>query len=63
VLVLTLADPDRQWTNDELAERTGEPYPTVVTEVRRLEQADLLTATTVVGPLIDTVARCPCFEE
>jgi predicted nucleotidyltransferase len=47
VLALTLADPDRQWTNEELAERTGEPYPTVVTEVRRLEQADLLTASTV----------------
>ena len=47
VLALTLADPDRQWTNEELAERTGEPYPTVVTEVRRLEQADLLTSTTV----------------
>lgn len=47
LLALTLADPDRQWTNDELAERTGEPYPTVATEVRRLEEADLLTATTV----------------
>lgn len=47
MLALTLADPDRQWTNEELAERTGDPYPTVVTEVRRLEQADLLTASTV----------------
>lgn len=47
LLALTLGDPDRQWTNEELAERTGEPYPTVVTEVRRLEQAGLLTATTV----------------
>lgn len=47
VLALTLADPDRQWTNDELAERTGEPYPTVASEVRRLEQGGLLTASTV----------------
>ncbi len=47
LLALMLADPERRWTNDELVERTGEPYPTVATEVRRLEQADLLTATTV----------------
>jgi len=44
---MTLPDPDREWTIDELAERTGEPYQTVATEVRRLEKAGLLTATAV----------------
>jgi predicted nucleotidyltransferase len=47
VLALTLPDPDREWTVDELAERTDEPYQTVAAEVRRLQRADLLTATTV----------------
>lgn len=47
LLALVLADPARQWTIDELAERTGEPYQTVATEVRRLQEADLLEATTV----------------
>jgi hypothetical protein len=43
LLSLILPEPERQWTVDELAERTGEPYPTVATEVRRLQQADILT--------------------
>ena len=47
LLALVLADPARQWTIDELAERTGEPYQTVATEVRRLQEAELLEATTV----------------
>ncbi len=47
ILALTLPDPDREWTINELAERTDEPYQTVATEVRRLEEAELLTATTV----------------
>lgn len=47
LLALVLADPARQWTLDELAERTGEPYQTVATEVRRLQYADLLVAKTV----------------
>jgi hypothetical protein len=47
LLALVLADATRQWTIDELAERTGEPYQTVATEVRRLQEADLLEATTV----------------
>lgn len=47
ILALTLPDPDREWTVDELAERTNEPYQTVATEVRRLQQGDLLTADTV----------------
>jgi len=42
-----LADPARQWTIDELSERTSEPYQTVATEVRRLQEAELLEATTV----------------
>ena len=47
LLALVLADPGRQWTIDELAGRTGEPYQTVATEVRRLQEAELLEATTV----------------
>lgn len=47
LLALVLADPDRRWTIDELADRTGEPYQTVATEVRRLQKADLLEATTI----------------
>ncbi len=47
ILALALPDPDREWTIDELAERTGEPYQTVATEVRRLEKSELLTATVV----------------
>jgi predicted nucleotidyltransferase len=47
LLALVLADPARRWTIDELAERTGEPYQTVATEVRRLQEAELLEATTV----------------
>ena len=47
LLALVLSDPPRQWTLDELAERTGQPYQTVATEVRRLHEADLLEATTI----------------
>lgn len=47
LLAFVLADPDRQWTVEELARRTGEPYQTVATEVRRLQQADLLDASTI----------------
>jgi predicted nucleotidyltransferase len=42
-----LTDSTRQWTIDELATRTTEPYPTVATEVRRLQDGDLLTSHTV----------------
>jgi predicted nucleotidyltransferase len=47
LLALVLGDASRQWTIDELAERTGEPYQTVATEVRRLQEADLMVATTI----------------
>lgn len=47
ILALTLPDPDREWTVDELAERAGEPYQTVAAEVRRLQGAEVLSATTV----------------
>lgn len=47
LLALVLADPARQWTIDELAARTGEPYQTVATEVRRLQEAELLEAATI----------------
>lgn len=47
VLALTLPDPDRDWTIEELTESTSGPYQTVATEVRRLERAEILTTTTV----------------
>jgi predicted nucleotidyltransferase len=47
LLALTLADPSRQWTIDELSARTAQPYQTVATEVRRLQEAELLSVTTV----------------
>ena len=47
LLALILVDSARQWTIDELADRTGEPYQTVATEVRRLQEAELLVATTI----------------
>lgn len=47
ILALTLPDPDREWTVDELADRTREPYQTVAAEIRRLQGADVLNATTV----------------
>lgn len=47
LLALVLADPSRRWTVDELADRTGQPYQTVATETRRLQDTGLLTATTL----------------
>lgn len=44
---LTLVDPSRQWTIDELSARTAQPYQTVATEVRRLTEAELLSVTPV----------------
>jgi hypothetical protein len=47
VLALVLADPGVEWTVDELARRTGQPYQTVGSEVRRLQDADLVVARSV----------------
>jgi hypothetical protein len=47
LLALVLADASRRWTIDELARRTVQPYQTVATEVRRLQQAGLIRASTV----------------
>ena len=47
VLALVLADPAVEWTVDDLAGRTGQPYQTVANEVRRLQDADLLVARSV----------------
>jgi len=44
ILALTLINPERSWTVDELARRTRHPYQTVATEVRRLQEADILRA-------------------
>jgi predicted nucleotidyltransferase len=44
VLALMLADPGVEWTIDDLALRTGEPYQTVGNEIRRLQDADLIVA-------------------
>ena len=49
LLALVLVDPTRSWTIDELSDRTGHPYQTVATEVRRLQEVQLLR--------IDTVGR------
>lgn len=47
ILALTLPEPDRDWSIDELTARTGQPYQTVATEVRRLQRAEILSAATV----------------
>jgi hypothetical protein len=47
LLALVLADPDRSWTLDELADRARAPYQTVTAEVRRLEHADLVRTRSV----------------
>jgi len=47
LLALILIDPKRQWTVDELAERSSAPYPTVAAELRRLQATDLVRATAV----------------
>jgi hypothetical protein len=47
VLALVLADPEVEWTVDELSGRTSQPYQTVGSEVRRLQAADLVTTRSV----------------
>lgn len=47
LLALVLVDPSRSWTIEELADRTGHPYQTVATEVRRLQDAQLVHIRTV----------------
>ena len=42
LLALLLSDPERRWTAEELADRTGTPYPTVTKELRRLAEAALV---------------------
>jgi len=47
LLALILVDPARSWTVGELSQRTGQPYQTIATEVRRLQDGELITVTTV----------------
>ncbi|WP_088287152.1 ArsR family transcriptional regulator [Kineosporia sp. A_224] len=47
VLALVCADPAREWTIEELADRTRQPYQTVAGEVRRLSVAALLTTRSI----------------
>jgi predicted nucleotidyltransferase len=47
LLALLHADASAEWTVHDLAERTGQPYQTVGSEVRRLETADLVTTRSV----------------
>lgn len=47
LLALLLAHPDQSWTMDDLADRVQAPYQTVTAEVRRLEQADLVSTRSV----------------
>ncbi|HEY7627299.1 MAG TPA: hypothetical protein VH761_09525, partial [Ilumatobacteraceae bacterium] len=49
LLALVLVDPTRSWTIEELSNRTRHPYQTVATEVRRLQEVELVR--------IDTVGR------
>jgi hypothetical protein len=47
LLALLLGQPDREWTLEELAASSGEPYQTVGNEVRRLQGAGLVRVRTV----------------
>ena len=47
ILALILIDPALSWTIDELARRTGHPYQTVATEVRRLQETGILRVQTI----------------
>jgi hypothetical protein len=47
LLALILTQPERSWTLGELADRLRVPYQTVTGEVRRLEEAGLVTISTV----------------
>jgi hypothetical protein len=63
VLALVLADPGVEWTVDDLAGRTGQPYQTVGNEVRRLQDADLLVARSVGRTkLVRANADSPYFQ-
>lgn len=42
LLALIMGAPDREWALGELAQRVNQPYQTVVNEVRRLEDGDLV---------------------
>lgn len=43
ILALVLGAPERNWTVEELSERTGQPYQTVASETRRLQGAGFLS--------------------
>lgn len=47
LLALVLADPSRSWTVDALSQRTGHPYQTVATEVRRWEDIGVILVSLV----------------
>jgi hypothetical protein len=47
LLALLFGDPASEWTVDGLAERTGHPYQTVASEVRRFQAADLVATRNV----------------
>jgi predicted nucleotidyltransferase len=47
LLALVLGTADEEWTMEDLARRTGQPYQTVTNEVRRLQAADLVLVRTV----------------
>jgi DNA-binding transcriptional ArsR family regulator len=47
MLALVLAHPDRSWTLEDLANRVQAPYQTVTAEIRRLEEAELVTTRSV----------------
>lgn len=42
LLALILLDHKRSWAIHELSERTGEPYTTIATEIRRLQEDEFI---------------------
>ncbi len=47
VLALLMGEPAREWTIEQLATTAGQPYQTVASEVRRLDQGDLLVTRSI----------------
>ena len=57
MLALLLVGGERRWTVEELAERTGHPYQTVATEVRRWETTGIVAVERVGRTKLLTVNR------
>jgi hypothetical protein len=63
LLALVLGDPLAEWTAEDLALRTGHPRKTVYNELRRLEDAGLLSVRMIGrNKLLKANAQNPYFE-